>query len=573
MTPDPLDLQARLGELLTLATADARLVGEMARARRTFFGADQPDYVRDPAELDAAAQRFAEWYLLERPSDVLGRLPVESLDADERPQFAPLRRSRQGLFLVEASATGETGVRDLEGGERLRLLGLPRRLRPGDLVVGRVFAIEDGSDEHVVSSGAAIVAGAPRLAVAFQRDIRNLGLERRLDQAEVEQLVHRRLAAHAPARGPQVAETTAPIEHLEAQLHALLDEAGCAEQHPATAISAALRDSDAPGPVLGPLLDQFAFDTDVDLDRLRELLLQLWNAHRAAHADRAVPRALEPAPRPAARASAQPRQPRFRRRADESLGESLARRIGEGLGAHENVADLFADVERMLGEPLGDDDEPDVPAGTDDDVGLDDGNLAGMVREFAWERGASAAAESWLRRLADQQLRGPIQRVDVEEIEAADLLRYLTEAWLEAAPERRVAHLQDAYEALAGFVAWVAETQWVDLRGRLELARTALVDEADRLHRAAAAVAIADADPTGSQRALVRVIDASLDAAIRVETTAPPAGEFELVTSVPAAGFEEGDLLILGLSLGGGPPRVHGPVIALPRAAEQVLGG
>src|SRR5690606_8885278 len=125
-----------------------------------------------------------------------------------------------------------------------------------------------GGGEWVPSAVLTVLAAAPQLAVAFQRDIKSLGLDRRLSQIEIEHLVFRRFASGATVAGVQPVE---PLERLEAALQGLLDAVGRGEQVPH--ISEALRGAEAPGPVLGPILDDLAFHSDVDLDRARELLV------------------------------------------------------------------------------------------------------------------------------------------------------------------------------------------------------------------------------------------------------------------------------------------------------------
>src|SRR5690606_11012511 len=102
----------------------------------------------DRSAMDAAAQRFVKWFLVERRSAVLGGTPLSAVGEPEAVD-RPFAESRAGLFLVEA-ASDELRVRDLESGERLTLAKFGVRLAPGDVLVGRLHPADDG--EHVAST-------------------------------------------------------------------------------------------------------------------------------------------------------------------------------------------------------------------------------------------------------------------------------------------------------------------------------------------------------------------------------------------------------------------------------------
>jgi hypothetical protein len=573
MIPDPIQLQERLAALLDAAHRDDSLRGEMARARREFFGSDLPGYV-DPGDergLDAAAQRFAEWFLLERPSEVLGTVPIEVL-GDPRGADRPLVEGRTGLFLVEA-ADGETLLRDLDGGEKLQLDGLPIAVQPGDVLVGRLFRRDD--ERHLPSAVLTVLSGSPQVAVAFQRDVRRLALGRRLLQIELEHLVFRRLAAGEAGQPAGAVEPLPAVERVEAELQALLDAAGVGEQFPVTAIAAALRGAaDQPGSVMGPLLDQLAFETGVDLDRTRELLLELYNAQQRLLLE---PRPAPPEPRPPTAAD---RGPGTRRtavrppagpaapgRAGETLGERLARRLEEGLAAAEDVDALFADVERIFGESI-DDEDGDEDADLD---GLEVGDLEPLVREFVWEHPPGPADEARLQALVALQQAAPVPRTSVEYLEPDDYLRYLLEAWLGTGPEARVAEVQARLAVLERFHAWLLETQDLDFGERLGFARRILVDRAAALEAAARSLG-GPAAGRPSAVGLTRVIGRR-EGGVEIEVEAD--GSTAWVEAGPAAvaGLCEGDLLLGPLGAAdGGPRRFVGPVVAVPAAAEHLLG-
>ncbi len=567
--PLPLVLQEHLSELLDRARRVPELAAEMERARRDFFDGELPRTAHSDQDLDLAAQRFAEWFLLERESDAFGIVPIERLAAagDDDP-CEQLRDSVVGIFLVEGR--GESlRVRDLQGGDRLAVRSVVGEVRPGDLLVGRLYGMDD---EFVPSAAAAVIGGAPQLAVAFQRDLKQLELQRRLDQAELERLVVQRLD-DGTGPGPALRDPAddRPIEHLEAELQQLLAEVGKDEELPPTRLSGALRAAEGPGEVLGPVLEELAFDTQIDLEKVRDVMLRLWNAHHTTSAgiepvreplDATPPS--EPAPQhlPADGAS-----PPFHTRPGESLGEQLARRIEEGLAAEENVEKLFEQVEAMMGDAIDDDDEDDR---FED---LADGNLDPLVREFAWETGLSADDESRMQSFLSQLRELPVPRVDAESIEADDILRWFLHVWLSHAPGARQPQLQAVDSLLGSFVRWLAETQEITVGDDLAIARQALVSQAERIDRASGQLSGGAVDPA-AQRGLLKVIDLIED--VLVAADAARSTEIEVRAGVDAVrDLERGDLLIAAYRPGetGTPVGFHGPVVVLPKDVEHLVSG
>jgi len=560
MSSEPLQIQARLAALLEKAHADERVRAEMARARREFFGSDQPAYV-DPADrtgMDVAAQRFAEWFLVERPSEVLGGTPAALLDASAEAGDA-LTESRCGLYLVESAEDQDVQVRDLEGGERLGLVGVPLDLGPGDVLVGRIYPTARGS--YAPSAVLTVLSRSPQIAVAFQRDMRQLGLDRRLQQIEIEHLVFQRWAVGGMAGD----EDRAPLEHLEADLQQLLEKAGVGDVHPAAGISQALRAAgENPGAVMGPLMDELAFHTEVDLDRLRELLLQLSNAQRASAG--MVGESAAPPARPKPAAAPERRSDDVR--SGEGLGARLARRLDEGLAASENVDALFRDVERLLGESLDDDEEESAEfSGPDPEVG----DLEPLIREYLWESGTPGEAEI-LEDLVQLQRAAPVPRLSVEYLDADDYLRFVLQTWLATPPEDRLEATRAAFGVIDRFVEWLLATQDLDLRERLSTAREVLVSRADGLH--AASLALSGGSPTGHEDAagLARVLFCS-DGGVELECETGRLRVAVAPGSTDVSGLGEGDLILGTLSrptAGGG--HFVGDAVALPRAVEHLLG-
>lgn len=466
---------------------DPHLAAEMQRARREFFPAGHGTGAAVPGAIDAAELRFAEWFTLERESEVLGAVPVEV--ASRSGDAAELADSTAGLWLVHNVTARAVEARDLQDGTSIDLAVPAQALRAGDLVVGRLFATDTG--RWTPSTAAAIFRPGEQLAQALLRDLQRLGIERRLQQVELEHLLLRRPQPQAQelARATEPApEPAVPLEHLEADLDALLARTG--SEHSAAAISQQLALAVRPGPVLGPLLDELAFDTTVDLDVARELLLAIWNAHHGGdtHVDATADTAREPS--------------------GETLGERLVRTLDEGLAQKRDVGELFAQLERMAGiEPEPEADADDDESDDDDGVGAiagprdaepddeattaarDDeataGNLAALVEEYLWEteRGATGAATA-LRLFAGLQDNAALPHRDLEEIDATDVMRLLLHVYLGAPPAERAARVRATFAALGDFYRWAGEVQEMEVGGVLAGCRGALLDQLDRLQAA-----------------------------------------------------------------------------------------
>jgi hypothetical protein len=462
---------------------DPHLAAEMQRARREFFPEGPAGGSTVPGAADAAELRFAEWFTLERESEVLGAVPVDV--PQHSGDAAEFDDSCAGLWLVQnVTARAVVEARDLQDGSSIDLAVPAQSLLPGDLIVGRLFAA--GAGRWIPSTAAAIFRPGEQLAKAFLRDVQRLGLERRLHQVELEHLLLRRPRQPAPAANADpVREPAVPLEHLEADLDALL--ARSASEHTATAISQQLALAVRPGPVIGPLLDELAFDTELDLDVARELMVAIWNAH---HGVAAVDGAGDDAAADTARSPS-----------GETLGERLVRMLDEGLAQKRDVGELFAQLERAAGiEPEPEESELDDDEGDDDDGEYEEsgappeaeatkGNLAALVEEYLWEteRAATGAATA-LRTFAQLQENAALPHRDLEEIDAADVMRLLLHVYLGAPPAERAARVRATFESLGDFYRWASEVQEMEVGSVLASCRGALLDQLDRLQAASDAL-------------------------------------------------------------------------------------
>ncbi|MBL9078981.1 MAG: hypothetical protein JNL08_15865 [Planctomycetes bacterium] len=535
-------IEVTLGRMLARAGADAHLAAELQRARREFFGDGE-------AATAAQEQRFREWFLLERESELLGAVPASVQPfADD----GDLDGSLAGVFLVVAGAADEVEAEDLQDGEVLDLSVPAGSLQAGDLVVGRLFPLEAGT--WTPSTAAAVFRPGGVLGDAFRRDVARIELPRRLQQIELEHLLLRR-ADQVPS--PTASDVDdAPLEHLEADLEGLLR----ASSSPATAssISTRLAEAERPGSVLGPVLEELAFETDIDLDAARELMLRIWNAHHAG----ATPR---PAPR----------------QADETLGERLVRALDEGLREKRDVEDLFAQLERMAGiEP--DADDPDAAldedaagdeSAHDDDDAADaaadgyDGDLGPLVQEYLWETGrdgepAAAVLQQWVA----LQRNAPVPHTDLEQVTSGDLLRLLLHCYLRAAPDQRSGAVQQAFAELERFYAWAESTQQLTLGAVLESCRTEFVDQIDRLQQASHALSTAD---SGARPAFLEVEDLTAEG---VGVRDDDGGHHWLpAPAATTALLRAGDLLLGALVPGPNGKSLAGLVVVLPGSARTLM--
>lgn len=550
---------------------DGHLAAELQRARREFFLDGKAASASLPGAAEAAELRFQEWFTLERESEVLGAVPatVPELGGDA----ADFVDSQAGLWLVQQVTPRTVAARDLQDGQTIDLNAPAGALEPGDLVVGRVFA--EGAGRWTPSTAAAIFRPGNEIAQAFLRDMQRVGLERRLHQVELERLLLMRptapRASSVPAAAPAPeAAADEPLEHLEADLDRLLTGAG--SEHSAAAISQQLAMAVRPGPVLGPLLDELAFDTSVDLDAARELLLAIWNAHHRARGDDGdAPAAERAAP-------------------GETLGERLVRTLDEGLAQKRDVEELFAQLERMAGiEPDeaedddadGDDEDDDEGdawrAGGESDDEVDasdddaDGNVAALIEEYLWETGRTedpAAAD--LRHFAQLQANAALPHRDLEEITAADCMRLLLHVYLAAPPTERAARVRSTFEQLRGFYQWAVEVQEMDVGTVLDGCRGALIDQVDRLQAACVALST---PATGRVRPGMLEVEEVAKAGFGVRDD--DGGDHWIDAPQAVAHLRVGDLLLGALAPAAAGPKAGrsftGLVVALPADARALM--
>ena len=414
------------------------------------------------------------------------------------------------------------------------------------------------------SPAVAVKAGADELVAAFQSDLMALDLDRRLSQLELEHLLFRRWRLDDDAD-----EQTTSVAELEAQLDALF-KAHAITAPTAHDVSQAMSQTDKAGAVIGPLMDQLAFDTNIDLDQLRALLLDIWNARTADKH-----RADQPHGEPIAEVPEQatPGQTDLA----EGLGAALARRIEEGRAKNEDMESVFKDVAELLGEDIDeelvDDDSPtEVEADEDaDKVVPFDGDLEPLIQEFMWETECGGGhEEEVLGRLLAQQRDAPVPNLQLEFLTSTDLLRMVLRVYLESRPDQRLELVQREFAVLDEFCRWAQATQEFPLIDQAELCRAEFVDEVERLQRGSTSLSSRTTPDTPRPR-LLRVLEVG---ATSLEVVPVDGTEAAIVpASITAGDVREGDLLMAALETGAdGSTRLAGLVQVLPAVTESLLG-
>jgi len=554
---DPLKIQDLLFRKLADLATEPRFQSEIARAEREFFGANpnvdlSANVCANPAE-GANAARFSEWFLLERESEGLGDVPARVLAWPDELRDV-LLESQVGVYMVKAVLADEISVLDLGDGAQVVVAPIEgadvrAAIRPGDLLVGRLYP--DAMDCHVASCAMAVQRQAADLAAAFQHDLERLDLGRRLSQAEIEHLMFR------GRTGPEVAVSETPVERLEAELDRLFRSATL-DDWSATAISQAFCESETPGPVVNPILEKVAFDSNLDISEVQRLLLELWGAHRhkanGGHQHVHSPAESEP------------------------LGEQLARRIEEGLAHNEDLEDVFAEVGEWIGVDLSEPEVPGAPGGGVAGGGVQDGDLPALVREYCWETsqtGETSHDQVILDRLVQVQQNLPLPELDLEGVTSRDLARLLLQIYLESAPQDRAAAVAAAFGVLDRFYRWCVETQAMELEPVIHGCRQELVEQVPRLQAAGLALSASRSEPGGDTRLrpmVARVANVDSD---RVELTLERSPDPVTLDGAGAVceNLREGDILLGSLTReADGRGSFVGMVVAMPPIAADLIG-
>lgn len=453
MKLDPTDIERGLEELLRLARRTPAVSQEFDLSLAEYFAHGAP--VTGDDEARRAARRHLEWFLLERPSAALGGVPVEwalhgglqdageDEDEDEgltEEHLRSLLSSRCSVFEVTGIAEGEgVWVRDLGamGEYPLHEPEGSHALEAGDVIVGRLYAV--GESLYRVSPAAGVFRSV-KLLRALTRDMEQLRKARRgvlrLSQAELESMFWQRVDDAASDDAVERARAFLVASGVGgAQADRLLAELGQAPFDEGRVVLG-VRD------VLGSILDRLAFETDIDLEAARRVLMEAWPLL---------------AGKPPAVA---PEAPATESRKPADVREAIAA-FDRGRNEGRDLDKLFDQLERDLDlEP-----EPYDPDAIDGAPAPDfPGVVGAMVDEFLWEtereRGEDAARElDPIRAFAEFGA----EYGTFEDLGSRELVLFAA-VWL---PERRL--LREAADAtrmlaaLREFCSWSQESQGVPL--------------------------------------------------------------------------------------------------------------
>lgn len=441
MTSSSHPIDSAFEGLQPLIERDPALQSELARAVAE-FGHGEPDA---PAAAASWHRRLLEWFVLERASGSLRAPPLEELldAARERgeelvaSQAAGLRGSQVGIFRV-TGVEPERGLwlKDLasRGEYPISEPGAALLFQRGDLIAGRIFPLDDGS-WHV--SCAAAFFRDDELARALESDLEKARSARRgfvrISQLELERMFF--------------LDSRATQDDALAAARALLVQGGVEAEEIERIFE---RFAQAPfdrervvhgaDDVLAEVLDRLAFETAIDLDHARRLLMLAWS--QLAHRGPGSGAALRPAPPP--RPERREREAGVRTALDEF---ERARAQGQPLDT------AFAELEAELGLELdASEDEaepaPDFP-----------GVVGAVIEEFLWE--VQRQEDQRAAELESVRLFGSFAaHVGVlENLSTRDLLAYACH-WL---PESGALGDADAarahLSALNAFLRWTDEEQ------------------------------------------------------------------------------------------------------------------
>lgn len=448
---DPqISLEAALERYVRLIHADPDLAEQWKTANEVYFGASQE---RSGAD-QLAQRRFMEWFVLERHSSSLLGTPVdkllvawrkscpsrdvESLEDIEHALQASFTsvfevgevRPGAGAWLRDVAGFGEFALAEPSGS-----IGLTR----GDLMVGRLFPL--GGGVHHSSRAAALFQNR-KLNQAIEADLNRL---RESGGANIRHLSAPDLETMFWGAG-----SLATPENPVKDARQLLVEAGVlseiAEDY-IRRLATAEFDSDrlAHGgqDLLGELLNELAFDTNVDLALARTALTHAWAG--------LGPRPAGEANKPSSMTTATDADP-------DDARKSAVDAFAAGRTAGQDIEQLFQALETEL--ELGDEDPEEDPGDAPDFPGVIDA----MIAEFRWELDAGGDSQA----AAHAEALGELARFGhgigvFEELDQRALLRFTT-FWL---PEQgRLHKAQDvlaALDALEAFCAWAQDAHEMPL--------------------------------------------------------------------------------------------------------------
>ena len=442
------DCLARLGVLIL---RDDELAARFAATIPEFYGPPNAGTAAGVSPDVASRRRHLEWFVCESAGpdgptiDLLRAQLGEASGLEDEGTYRALRDSHTGVFEVTGVKPGEGfWLRDLGslGEYPIREASASTQVQTGDVIAGRLFPLGDA--DHALAHSS-IVRRSPTLAKALRAD---------LDEArKVRRGVVRIGGSELEAMFAGAVTGAAEAQDAIAEARKLLHEGGIAPldierwlQDLADAPFDAKRIVHGADDALAPILDALAFDTSVDLDAARKVLITAW--HALSTRGPGTGKSVQPTPPPRAGQE---------ERASTDV-ETALKHFQAGTREGRPLTLMLDELERDLGlaaEP--DEDElapaPDFP-----------GVVGAMIVEFLWEtaqeHGPARAAE--LRIL--ESLGESAREVGVfENLSARDLARW---AGVYAVDRGVVSTANDAQQlvaALRKFCRWAREVHEIEL--------------------------------------------------------------------------------------------------------------
>lgn len=507
------------------------------------FEASISEFFRGPAPAGGgvadtllAGRRHLEWFLVESNAagagTVLDRLgerfedrliELRAEEGDEVAEaleaaFRSVQRSHTGIFEVENVAQGAGAwLRDVTGFGSFALgdAGLAEHLSGGELLVGRLFPAGDGV--HLASPAAALVDGG-LVSEAIRRDlerIRNQSAAKvlRVSQGELEVMFFgaggSTVSASVPSRSRDVqASSDDPVEDAIT----LLRDAGLDPDRARASVTRLAREPRDPSKlvhgasdVLGRILEELAFDTNVDLEGARRALIAAWELVSGGSESSAAT-----SPREELRAAGGERP---REDADAEARLAAIRSFEAGRASGGDPGQLIESLQRDLGIAPGDESgEADQPA--PDFPGV----VGAMIEEMRWELGATEAGVSPKTLEPLSHLAAFAKPIGVfEELRGRDLFQFAT-FWLQ---EKRALDSDEEaerlVEALRIFCEWSLDAQEVDVGSEFLDALDGLKSSLPRVRRANDAISaesrVAADDETEDAGELYEIVELDEQAA------------------------------------------------------------
>ncbi len=562
-------------------------------ARKEFFLA--------PGKFEEGAPRegrFLEWFCLERGRE--GEASLLSLFlragmpglAGGRPAWLEeaLAGSRFGLFRVQ-EREGRRLVLSFPSGRTFRLYW-PLRSREtpsrGDTLLGRVYPFGGtGEKDLFFPSPWMILYQGGDLVSALERDMaaaRALGRRGRLGQKELETILEGGLAG-AEKEGEHPLGPELSLPDLVDRIQILFDRFGFVGVT-AAEVAREAREASSFAEAFGEFLDQLAFETDVDLEEIRRLFLQLWQRLRdPREGEREGGEAARERGSVAARPWADPEAPcpcgsGLPYEACH-MGRDLVARLEEAEGKEEKLGPILEGLGRALGG-LGDD------RGEDPISAREEGMVEAraLVLEYLWEKGLDPkgpegeALESYLDHLGKRLNSLPPLRA--EDLVGDPAKEWILSQFLALGKDRKEqeAFLAGPARVLLAFGAWLLAAHGLEKAGeRKEDLEKTYLPAFERAARVTFEGALGGMKggmgEEAREQALFHVVQEKEGAGLFLARGFPPGeggeggdrleGEWDL-----PPGLQEGDLVVGSLGPG---DRLLPPFQVIPAVAVPFLRG